>query len=180
MAPSPHLTGVERFFDEDDIIVSKTDPRGRITYANDVFINVSQYSERELIGKAHNIIRHPGMPRCVFKYMWDVIESGRELFAYVVNRCKNGDHYWAFAHVTPTFDDRSRIIGYHSNRRCPSRAAIDRVRPLYDELLSVERAHRTPREQWVASLPVFQRKIDAMGTTYDELIFDLCAEGSPA
>ena len=91
--PTIKPTGVERFFDDDDIIVSKTDLKGKITYANRVFSQVSGYTEPELIGQPHNLIRHPDMPRCVFKLLWDTVQDGREIFAYVVNLCKGGDHY---------------------------------------------------------------------------------------
>ncbi|HFD15605.1 MAG TPA: PAS domain-containing protein [Rhodospirillales bacterium] len=133
-------TGRERFFREEDTIVSKTDVRGRITYANEVFIAVSDYSEAELIGAPHSIVRHPAMPRCIFQLMWEEIAAGREVFAFVVNLAKNGDHYWVFAHVCPTFDEGGRIIGYHSSRRVPSRPALREVEPLYRELLAVEQA----------------------------------------
>ena len=99
-----HLTGVERFFDKDEIIVSKTDLKGRMTYCNDVFLRIAGYTEQELLGQPHSIIRHPDMPRCVFKLLWDTIGAGKEIFAYVINRAKNGDHYWVLAHVTPSRD----------------------------------------------------------------------------
>lgn len=169
------LTGTEQFFDEDEIIVSKTDTKGRITYANRVFLRVAGYTEAEVLGKAHNIIRHPDMPRCVFRFLWDRIADKHEVFAYVVNKCKNGDHYWVFAHVTPTLDHNGRIIGYHSSRRVPSQTALETVKPLYKELLDLESRYRTPREQWQASLPVLVEKLESMGLTYDELIFKLCA-----
>lgn len=175
MSRDMSLTGNERFFDEDEIIVSKTDTKGRITYANRVFMRVAGYTEQELLGKAHNIIRHPDMPRCVFKFLWDQIEAKHEVFAYVVNRCKNGDHYWVFAHVTPTLDDNGRIIGYHSSRRVPSQSALETIKPIYKELLDIEAKYRTPREQWQASLPALVGKLDALGLSYDELIFTLCA-----
>jgi len=98
------LTGVERFFDADEVIVSKTDLKGRITYANRVFQRVAGYGEAELMGAPHSIVRHPAMPRCVFKLLWDTLEAKQEIFAYVINRARNGDHYWVFAHVTPSFD----------------------------------------------------------------------------
>ena len=79
-------TNRESPFDENEIIVSKTDPRGRITYANDVFARVSQYSIAELLGAPHSIVRHPEMPRCVFKLLWDTIESKQEIFAYATGR----------------------------------------------------------------------------------------------
>ncbi|RMH12585.1 MAG: PAS domain S-box protein [Planctomycetota bacterium] len=169
----PHLTGVERTFDEDEIIVSKTDVKGRITYANRVFLRVSQYTEEELIGRAHNIIRHPDMPRCVFKYLWDTIQAGDEVFAYVLNRCKSGDHYWVFAHVTPTFNERGQIVGYHSNRRVPSRSAIEKIKPIYDLLLREEQKHSTPREQWQASLPLLVDYLNQAKMSYEEFVFTL-------
>ncbi len=174
MAAEPTVTGIERFFGADEIIVSKTDLKGRITYANRVFLQIAQYEEAEVLGKAHNLIRHPDMPRCVFKFLWDTIEAGNEIFAYVINRCKSGDHYWVFAHVTPTFDTAGRITGYHSNRRVPKPEALEQIKPIYAELLAEERKHRTPREQWQASLPLLVGKLDEIGMTYDELMFTLC------
>jgi len=175
MAPDTTLTGNERFFDQDELIVSKTDTKGRITYANQVFLRVALYEESEVLGKAHNIIRHPEMPRCVFRFLWERIEAKHEVFAYVVNRCKNGDHYWVFAHVTPTLNAHGQIIGYHSSRRVPSQSALETIQPLYKELLAVEKQYRTPNEQWQASLPVFVKKLKSLGVSYDELIFKLCA-----
>ncbi|MFZ4575694.1 MAG: PAS domain-containing protein [Phycisphaerales bacterium] len=176
-APPPaersRLTGRARTFSTDEIIVSKTDPKGRITYANRVFQRVSGYTEAELLGKAHNIVRHPAMPRCVFKYLWDTLASGREVFAYVLNRCKNGDHYWVFAHVTPTFDAHGRIVSYHSNRRSPAASAISKIEPLYAKLLEVEKRHALPRDQWSASLPVLVDTLQKAGVSYDEFIFSI-------
>ncbi len=169
------LTGVEQFFGDDEIIVSKTDVKGRISYANRVFQRVAGYTEEELLGQPHNIVRHPEMPRCIFKFLWDTIEAGNEVFAYVVNRCKNGDFYWVFAHVTPTFDADGRITGYHSSRRVPSHDALQTVKPIYAELLSEEQRHRTPQEQWQASLPLLVEKLEGLGITYDEFIFSVCA-----
>ena len=121
-------TGRERMFSENDIIVSKTDLKGIITYANQTFLDVSGYSEEEILGQPHNIIRHADMPQCVFKLLWDTIKEGQEIFAHVENMSKNGDHYWVFAHVTPTFNDARKIIGYHSNRRVPERNHVKIVR----------------------------------------------------
>lgn len=168
-----HLTGVERTFGNDEIIVSKTDTRGCITYANEVFLRVAQYTESELIGKNHNIIRHPAMPRCVFKFLWDTIQAGREIFAYVINRTKYGDYYWVFAHVTPTFDDDRRIVGYHSNRRVPDRQAVKVFEGIYKKLTAVEARHSNPREAWQASLPVLVQTLEQQGMSYDEFIFSL-------
>ncbi len=102
--PTIQPTGIERTFKEDEIIVSKTDLKGIITYANRTFLDVALYREDEVLGMPHSIIRHPDMPRCVFKLLWDTIEEGNEIIAYVKNMAKNGDFYWVFAHVTPTFN----------------------------------------------------------------------------
>jgi PAS domain S-box-containing protein len=83
-------------FREDEIIVSKTDLKGLITYANKTFLDISGFTEEELLGQPHNIIRHPDMPQCVFKLLWKTVAKGDEIFAYVKNMCKNGDHYWVF------------------------------------------------------------------------------------
>jgi len=93
------------------------------------------------------------MPRCVFQLLWDTIQAGDEIFAYVLNQAKCGDHYWVFAHITPSYDDRGVMTGYHSNRRLPSRTAIAEIKPLYDSLLQLERPFRTPKEAIAASLP---------------------------
>lgn len=166
-------TGVERFFETSEIIVSKTDTTGRITYANDVFLRVAGYREAEVLGQQHNIIRHPDMPRCVFKYLWDVISGGTEIFAYVVNLCKNGDHYWVFAHVTPTYDNSGQIIGYHSNRRVPEKAAVQSISEVYAALRAEEKKHDDPRKALNASYEFFLSYLESQGTDYDELVFSL-------
>jgi len=132
-------TGREITFGNDELIVSKTDLKGVITYANEVFERVSGFSQAELIGAPHNLIRHPEMPRCVFKLLWDTLKSGNEIFAYVVNLARNGGHYWVFAHVTPSFDEAGVQRGYHSNRRVPYPDALQKVKPLYQALLAEER-----------------------------------------
>lgn len=165
------LTGRERTFDPDEIIVSKTDPQGRITYANRIFCRIADYTEAELLGKPHSIVRHPEMPRCVFKVLWDTIRSGSEIFAYVVNRSKGGDYYWVFAHVTPSYDAVGNLIGYHSNRRVPDRSVLKKVRPIYQALLSEERKYKNPKEQMQASLPVLTDYLRDQGKSYEELIF---------
>lgn len=123
------VTGREVKFNENEIIVSKTDTRGIMVYVNDVFLKISGYTEDEMLGKPHSAIRHPHMPKCVFKVLWDAIKSGNEVFAYVQNCCKNGDHYWVLAHVTPTLNDKGEVIGYHSSRRVPKREALAKVEP---------------------------------------------------
>jgi PAS domain S-box-containing protein len=167
------LTGVERTFGANEIIVSKTDLKGRIIYANEVFLRMAGYAEAAILGQPHNIIRHPAMPRCVFKLLWDTIGAGKEIFAYVINRARNGDHYWVFAHVTPTFDDRHRIVSYHSSRRSPRREAVDKVKGLYAELLAIENRHADAKAGMAASTEALLAKLASMGVPYDEFVFSL-------
>ena len=166
-------TGVEVFFDADDIIVSKTDLKGRITYANKVFVDICGYTEAELIGQPHSIIRHPDMPRCVFKLLWDTLAQGREIFAYVKNMTKGGDHYWVFAHVTPSYDPDQRVIGYHSNRRVPERRIIAALEPLYASVRAEEDRHRNGKDAVAAGAAMLTDFISAKNVTYDQLVFAL-------
>ena len=164
-------------FDDDEIIVSKTDLGGKIVYANDVFLRLADYTEQEVLGKPHNIIRHPDMPRCVFKLLWDTISSGHELFAYVVNRTKFGDHYWVLAHVTPTYGQDGGIVGYHSNRRVPNRKAVDTIAGLYAQLRAEEKRHASAKEALAASSNMLYALLDELGLSYRELIFALERDG---
>lgn len=170
-------TGREVFFNEDDIIVSKTDTKGRITYTNEVFRQVSGYDEEELLGKPHNIIRHPDMPRAIFQFFWDTLSAGNEIFAYVVNLCKNGDHYWVFAHVTPSYDSRGNICGYHSSRRVPSKIAVDAIIPIYELLSNEEAKHENRREGIKASTTMLQAYLEQNKVQYDEFVFSLESQG---
>jgi PAS domain S-box-containing protein len=156
---------MELFLSDDEIIVSKTDLKGRITYGNQVFIKLSGYAESELLGKPHNIIRHKEMPKCVFKLLWDRIEKGEEIFAYVVNQSKNGDHYWVFANVTPSFDNAGKIIGYYSVRRKPKEAAVKTVQSIYTALLSAERSGGMS-----AGTKLLEETLKNKGVSYDEFI----------
>lgn len=173
-------TGIEKTFGDDEIIVSKTDTRGRLTYVNDVFVRISGYEERDLIGQPHNIIRHPEMPRAVFKLLWDTISSGNELFAYVKNLSADGSHYWVLAHVTPSFGPGGDIVGYHSNRRTARRSALDKVEPLYQALLNEERAHSHAPDAIKASYALLERTLEEHGMTYDEFSWALDEEGKVA
>lgn len=172
-SPALHLTGVERPFSDDEIIVSKTDLSGRITYVNDVFVRVAAYSRAELLGQAHSIIRHPDMPRCVFQLLWDTIQAKREMFAYVVNLAKNGDHYWVFAHVTPTLDARGELVGYHSNRRTIDRRVLPEIEALYARLRAAEQGHRRKRDAVVTSMALLEDLLRQRNQTYEEYVWTL-------
>lgn len=166
-------SGTERFFDDSELIVSKTDLRGRITYANETFLRISGFSPDELLGAPHNLIRHPDMPRCIFRLLWDTIRDQREIFAYIVNLAKNGDHYWVLAHVTPSFDRPGAHIGFHSNRRKPDTSAIEAIVPLYRSLLTIERRAADPRQGLVDAGNQLSAMLRDQGMGYDEFVFSL-------
>ncbi|WP_341703491.1 PAS domain-containing protein [Ferrovibrio sp.] len=166
-------TGREIFFGEDEIIVSKTDLKGRITYANDVFCRVAGYAEHELRAAPHSIVRHPDMPRCVFWLLWETISKGSEIFAYVKNMAKNGDFYWVFAHVTPSYDESGQIAGYHSSRRRPDPAAVDKAAALYAQLLAVENSHADRRQGLQAGIDAMLARLSAADLTYEAFVFSL-------
>jgi PAS domain S-box-containing protein len=167
-------TGRETFFPASEMIVSKTDLRGRLTYANNLFCRIAGYREAELIGQPHSIIRHPDMPRSVFRLLWDTIEDRREIFAFVKNLAKSGDHYWVFAHVTPSYNASGEMIGYHSNRRAPDREVIETVIiPLYADVLKIERSHVNGKDALAAGYKALTDFVASKKVAYEELIFSL-------
>lgn len=158
---------------EEELIVSKTDPKGRITYANDVFVRVSHFTLEELIGAPHSIVRHPDMPRSVFKLLWDTIEAKQEIFAYVLNMAKNGDYYWVLAHVTPSFDSSGNIIAYHSSRRKPDAEQIAKIKPIYDLLLAEEAKFDDRKAGMESAFAKLVGMLGDMRMTYDEFVFTI-------
>lgn len=129
--------GQEVRFGDQELIVSKTDTRGRITYANRVFMRVANFSERDLLGQQHNIIRHPDMPRGAFRLLWQTLSENREWFGFVKNITADGRFYWVFANVT---HDRvgGRVVGYYSVRRQAPRGAIEAIGPIYQRMRDIE------------------------------------------
>lgn len=176
MRPTIQPTGNEVFFGVDEIIVSKTDLQGRITYANQVFLRAAKLSEEEALGESHNLIRHPAMPRCVFKLLWDTIQSGKEIFAYVINMAKDGDHYWVLAHVTPTFGPDGSIVSYHSNRRVPDRDAVEKAQGLYETLLAEEQKYSSAQEATSAGERLLHQILAQKKLSYEEFVFTLDAD----
>lgn len=167
------ITGKERFLGDDDIIVSKTNLKGLITYANEIFCDIADYQIDEVLYKPHNIVRHPNMPKCIFKLLWDTISSGNEIFAYVNNLGKLGDHYWVLAHITPSFDMNGKIIGYHSNRRKPSAAALQVIKPLYEDLLRAEKTSPAINQAAQLGLDKLHEILKNKGVSYEEFIFSI-------
>lgn len=166
--------GKEVFFDSSEIIVSKTDLKGRITYANRTFRDICGYELPELIGQPHSIIRHDDMPRAVFQLLWERLGVGDEVFAYVKNKTKCGDYYWVFAHVTPTINLEGKVTGYHSSRRVPDHDLVANViEPLYEKLLIEERSETNRKEGLVRSSKLLETVISSHGRSYNSFIFSL-------
>jgi PAS domain S-box-containing protein len=162
----------ERLMRNEDFILSKTDLKGRITYGNRIFFEFSGYSEAELLGTQHNIVRHPDMPRGVFKFLWDTIQAKRECFAYVKNMSKDGGFYWVFTNVTPSLDEQGNIEGYLSVRRKPRREAIDVVTSVYKDMLQVEQ-RAGPKEACNASLALLTDLLAKSGVDYESFILSI-------
>jgi len=123
-------------FDE-GLIVSSTDLKGIITYANRKFCEIAGYQKDELVGKNHNIIRHPDMPRAAFKALWDTLHEGKEWSGIVKNLRKDGRYYWVYSHITPIIENNN-IIGYSAARRPAFSTEVEAVKPVYKEMLEKE------------------------------------------
>jgi PAS domain S-box-containing protein len=169
-----HITPTSRELKlaDGEFIVSKTDTAGRITYCNRTFMKIAGYSEKELLNTQHNIVRHPDMPRGVFRLLWQALEQGQEFFGYVKNLCADGSYYWVFANITPDYDRNGQLKGYYSVRRKPRASAIATMEPIYREMLAIEQRAGTkngPDE----SIRYLQATIDELNTSYEEFVLNL-------
>lgn len=165
-------TQQERLMRDDDFIISKTDLKGRITYCNRIFIEFSGYTENELLGAQHNIVRHPDMPRGVFKFLWDTLEHQKECFAYVKNMSQDGGFYWVFANVTPNLDAQGKVDGYFSVRRKPERGAVSALSDVYRLMLDEER-RAGPKDACAASLALMTSVLNQKGVSYEKFILSI-------
>ncbi|MCJ7765078.1 MAG: PAS domain-containing protein [Thiovulaceae bacterium] len=130
----------EIILDPKRYIVSETDENGKITFCNDYFIEISGYSKEELLGKPHSIIRHPDMPKVVFKLLWETISQGKNINVVIKNLAKDGRYYWIFTEFESRRDtDTGKIIGYHASRKTISKHVIEVISDLYAQLLEIEK-----------------------------------------
>ncbi len=167
-------TAQEIVMDHNEIIVSKTDLKGRITYGNTTFLKYAGFAESELIGTQHNIIRHPDMPRGVFKLFWDTLQRGDEIFAFVKNMSMDGSFYWVLANVTPSVNEAGDVLGYYSVRRKPNPRAVAAVGNLYREMLAAER-NAGSRDAIAASAQVLEKHLQDKQLSYEQMILTLQA-----
>ncbi len=159
----PNPTNEQYLVKEDAFLVSKTDTKGIITYCNVPFMEAADGSENDVLGKPHNVVRHPDMPRIIFKLLWGKIQSKEEIFAYVKNMRFSGGYYWVYANVTASFDTGGRIIGYYSVRRKVNPKALEIIEPLYAKLLSLE-----SQGGMDASEKYLNQVLQERGESYDE------------
>jgi len=128
------VTQHEHKMDADDILVSRTDLKGRIVYVNKAFCEIAGFTLEELQGKPHNIIRHPDMPALAFQDLWETLEAKKPWTGVVKSRCKNGDYYWVTANISPEYDSGGNVSGYVSVRTAPTQVQIDAAETLYREV----------------------------------------------
>ncbi len=175
MQPSRTVSAPREYvMTDEDMIISKTDTRGKITYANRDFMRICGYSEPQLLGQPHSLIRHPDMPRGAFRLMWKTLQAGQEFFAVVKNlTCGNAYYYWVLANVTPDFDTTGQLKGYYSVRRRPSRTAIETLEPVYARMREIESQH-SKAEAPDASMNWLLAEIGRLGfPSYESLILEL-------
>lgn len=123
---------------DEEVLISVTDPKGIIIETNDIFTKISGYSEDELIGSSHNIIRHPDMPKVIFKLLWENLKAGNNIKIFVKNLCKDGEFYWVLADVKVTKNPDGSFRNFVSTRKTMSKNAREIIEPFYAKLLNIE------------------------------------------
>jgi PAS domain S-box-containing protein len=150
-------------------IMSKTDPKGVIEYGNEYFVEISGYKESELIGRPHNIIRHPDMPKIVFKLMWDRLENRKNIYALVKNLAKSGRYYWVMTDFDVKINKATdETVGYFAYRRAAPKQAVKQAEKLYAKLVEIEKERGMDgSEKYLLGF------LEERGQTYDQFIDDI-------
>ena len=149
-------------------IMSKTDKKGIIEYANDYFMDICKYKEWELMAQPHNVIRHPDMPQIAFKILWDRLLSGENMHAVVKNLAKDGSYYWVVTDFQNKYDEKGEIISLYSRRKAIPDNVKDFFTDLYRKLIDIEKIAGME-----ASGAYLMGYLDDQNTTYDQLLLDL-------
>jgi len=134
----PQVIDEEVVVPKDDVLISETDPKGIITDANDIFVSISGYSKEELVGANHNLIRHPDMPRVMFKVVWDHIKDRENIMAIVKNLRKDGKYYWVITDFVTKVDENRNVVNYTAYRRAPKDCVLRTIEPMYKALKAIE------------------------------------------
>ena len=156
-------------------IISKTDELGNIKSGNDYFFELSGYDQEQCLGKPHNILRHPDMPKLVFRLLWTKLHAKQKVNAFVKNRTKNGDYYWVYATVIPVLDRDGNVVNYHSIRKASNPDAISLITPLYEKLNELERVEGPD-----ASKTHLKEFLDTTPMKFNDLMSRMQAQGSIA
>jgi len=119
-------------------MITETDLKGVITFANRKFLQMTGYTLDELIGTMHSIIRHPKMPKAAFKDLWDTIQKGEDWNGYVINLRKDGAFYWVHVFITPKRDPEGKIVGYIAGRKVPDEYGLNKAKESYEKMLKAE------------------------------------------
>ena len=165
-------SGSEITFDDDQLIVSKTDTRGRITYVNRAFMRIVDDAEQGLLGKDISIIRHPDMPAGMVSYMSDLLDREEEFIGYTKHINAQRKYFWVLASITPDRDAAGRLVGYHTVGRKPRPEAVSVIETLYLEMLSLEQGG-LGTERVADSMGLLSKKLATMKMSYDEYILSL-------
>jgi PAS domain S-box-containing protein len=158
----------EIIFSKKKFIVSKTDIRGNILFVNKNFCDISGYSEEELIGSNHNVIRHPDMPRSIFYLIWSSLLAGREVSGVVKNLARSGEYYWVISDFEPKRDSRGEIVSFTAFRRSAPNQVIDVIDELYSTMLTIEKKHGMER-----ALSYLEAFLEEHEMSYDEFLGEL-------
>jgi PAS domain S-box-containing protein len=163
-----HPTNKEIKLNPKEMLVSKTDQRGVITYGNKKFVEVSGYKENELIGSPHSILRHPDMPKAIFYLMWESIKKGQNIMAVVKNLARNGDHYWVTTDFDIQRDREGKIRNYIAYRQAAPKSVLKEIEPLYQKMLEIEIEHGMD-----ASLKYLEGFLEEKDMSYNQYIENL-------
>ncbi|MEE9444982.1 MAG: PAS domain-containing protein [Cocleimonas sp.] len=168
------ISHTETFLKPNDLIISRSDLQGTIIQCNNLLASLSGWSQEELLGSNHNVLRHPDMPKALFKIIWGAISAKKEFYGYIKNLRKDGGFYWTFAYITADINRKREITGYTSYRRFAPKLTIEAIEPIYKILIKAE-------EQGGLELSetLFQEYLEKTGFgSYDKLIVDLQIKAS--
>jgi len=158
----------EIILDPSKVIMSKTDAKGIIEYANDYFVEISGYEDYELMGRPHSIIRHPDMPRVIYKVLWERLSEGKNIHALVKNRAKDGRYYWVLTDFETKYDDKGNIISHYARRKAAPGHAVFQIEKLYKTLRSIEQTQNmSVAERYFSGL------LEEKKMSYDEFILSI-------
>jgi PAS domain S-box-containing protein len=154
--------------DPSKVIMSKTNPKGIIEYANDYFMDICGYEEYELMGQPHNVIRHPDMPKVIFKLMWERLHKGENIYALVKNLAKDGRFYWVLTSFETKYNDEGEIISHYARRKAAPGNAVFQIEKLYKTLKAIEE-----RQNPETAEKYFYGLLEEKGIDYDTFILKL-------